>query len=142
MRRSGPRTSGVVATSLVAAIDFTASGRPHRIDGALAVANAAPAVECAIDPAFLSNLGRAERNVLGRLWLDDARLEHSAVSAFLTLAAELAALGAPSQLVRRAIDATRDEAKHTNLCLEGASRLTGLLWTLPRFQPPEPPRRS
>jgi hypothetical protein len=118
------------------------SGRPHRIDGHVVVADAVAGAECAIDPEFLSTLGRSERRALGRLWLEDARLEHSAVSAFLALGAELAALGAPPSLVRRAIDAARDEAVHTRLCLDGARRHTGLAWTLPAVRPPEPPHRS
>jgi hypothetical protein len=119
-----------------------ASGRPHRIDGAVAVADATAEFECAADPSLQSTLGRSERQALGRLWLEDARLEHSAVSAFLTLAGELAALGAPPSLVRRAIDAARDETAHTRLCLEAARRHTGLAWTLPPFRPAEAPRHS
>jgi hypothetical protein len=118
------------------------SGRPHRIDGAVALAEPIAELECAVAPSFQSTLGRSERKALGRLWLEDARLEHSAVSAFLTLAGELAALGAPPSLVRRAIDAARDEAVHTRLCLEAARRHTGLVWTLPAFRPAEPPRQS
>jgi hypothetical protein len=118
------------------------SGRPHRIDGAVALAEPTADLECAVDPSLQSTLGRSERKALGRLWLEDARLEHSAVSAFLTLAGELAALGAPPSLVRRAIDAARDETAHTRLCLEAARRHTGLAWTLPGFRPAEPPRQS
>ena len=123
------------------AISF-GSGRPHRIDGAVAIAEPTAELECAIDPSLESALGRSERKALGRLWLEDARLEHSAVSAFLTLAGELAALGAPPSLVRRAIDAARDETAHTRLCLEAARRHTGLAWTLPPFRPTEAPRHS
>lgn len=121
---------------------FSSSGRPHRIDGVVALADVTAQTECSADPALLSGLGSAERKALGRLWLEDARLEHSAVSAFLTLAGELAALGAPPSLVRRAIDAARDETSHTRLCLEAARRHTGLAWTLPAFRPAEPPRQS
>jgi len=119
----------------------TASGRPHRVDGSIVVADPVAGAECAVDPEFLSALGSPERRALGRLWLEDARLEHSAVSAFLTLAGELAALGAPASLVRRAIDAARDETVHTRLCLEAARRHTGIAWTLPRFRPADPPRQ-
>lgn len=119
-----------------------ASGRPHRVDGVVTVAEPTAELECVVDPDFVSALGRSERKALGRLWLEDARLEHSAVSAFLTLSGELAALGAPASLVRRAIDAARDETVHTRLCLEAARRHTGLAWTLPPFRSPEAPRRS
>jgi hypothetical protein len=123
-------------------INLGGSGRPHRVDGAVAIAGATAEFECPVDPSLRSALGRSARNALGRLWLEDARLEHSAVSAFLTLAGELAALGAPPSLVRRALDAARDETVHTRLCLEAARRHTGIAWTLPAFRPAEAPRQS
>lgn len=52
----------------------------------------------------------------------DADEEYEAVAAFLNLARDLAALGAPVDLVSRAVDAAGDELRHTALCSELATR--------------------
>lgn len=50
-------------------------------------------------------------------WLDNARDEYESVPAFLQLAAELAVLGAPLDLIRRARVAAMEELEHTQICL-------------------------
>jgi hypothetical protein len=59
------------------------------------------------------------------------------VPAFLQLAAELLAHGAPLSLVERALDAACDEVLHASACAEMASRLLGYqVWpTLPELRP-------
>jgi hypothetical protein len=54
-------------------------------------------------------------------WLQDATEELASVPAFLQLARELVALGAPTVLVERALAAARDELRHTLLCAQVAS---------------------
>jgi hypothetical protein len=61
------------------------------------------------------------REALARLWLADARAEHASVAAFERLAAELLAVGAPSNLVDRARCAALEEVGHATLCFALAS---------------------
>lgn len=53
---------------------------------------------------------------IARAWLDDARGEAASVPAFLGLARDLRALGAPVTLIERARTSARDEVRHTRLC--------------------------
>lgn len=57
-----------------------------------------------------------------------ARYEASSVWTFLRLAAELAAVGAPRELIAAALDAADDEVRHAELCAEaaGGARLAAL----------------
>ncbi len=50
-------------------------------------------------------------------WIRDARLEHASIESFLWLADDLDALGAPSELVARAVRAAEEERRHAALCL-------------------------
>jgi hypothetical protein len=89
---------------------FCAEGRPVRhgsyvCDGPLPVSTGSSAAQ-------LSAAGFARA----------AQLECAAVSAFLQLALELRQLGAPAALVARALDAARDELRHTQLCERLAGR--------------------
>lgn len=63
-------------------------------------------------------------------WLLDARAETSAISAFVALARDLSAAGAPAHLVAAALDAAEDEIDHAHRCAALAERYAGL-----RFQP-------
>lgn len=80
-----------------------------------------------IGPIDCSGAGRVARSQLGlelsvrgsprsQWWARMATLEFAAVAAFLELAADLERLGAPSELVRRALDAAQDERVHTKMC--------------------------
>ncbi|MGE0398394.1 MAG: hypothetical protein AB7T06_16940 [Kofleriaceae bacterium] len=66
-----------------------------------------------------------------------AQLEYSSVWTFLRLAAELAAVGAPTTLVARALDAADDEVRHAELCARAAGGLAlaplSMLAAQPRF---------
>jgi hypothetical protein len=75
---------------------------------ALAVAGCAPA-----DGALASG------------WLDDARAELASVPAFLRLAAELRAAGAPAGLRARALEAASDEQGHAAAAFALAARWAG-----------------
>lgn len=58
-------------------------------------------------------------------WLRSGREELAAVAAFVSLADELAALGAPSRLIQRALHAADEEVVHAMLCLGRAAELSG-----------------
>lgn len=66
------------------------------------------------------------RGRLARAWLDDARAEGASIPAFLALARDLSATGAPRALVQRALAAARDEQVHTALCSALASGYAGV----------------
>lgn len=58
-------------------------------------------------------------------WAGDAQGEAASIPAFLQLAAELLAQGAPDALVARALDAAEDEVRHAAMCARQATRLGG-----------------
>lgn len=78
-----------------------------------------------------------EERALGAVWERDAQLEYASIPAFIQLAHELTAQGAPRSLVRRALDAARDESGHALGCAALASRYQrhAILPTLPRYTP-------
>lgn len=108
-------------------------GRPLRIDGAQALAPclAVPAEEREMP------LDEVTRAALGRAWLEDAQGECASIPAFLALARDLRAVGAPEHLVRRALTAADDEARHTALCAQLAGAHAGLA-IAPLVMPPPP----
>jgi hypothetical protein len=61
----------------------------------------------------------------GRAWERDAQYECASIPAFLQLAAELLANGAPDDLVDRALSAAEDEMRHAVICARMASRYLG-----------------
>ncbi len=69
-------------------------------------------------------LGR--KSARAQYWLRRGRTEHASVPAFQQLAAELHALGAPRELVGRALEAARDECGHALLCYGMAQRHSGM----------------
>ncbi len=82
-----------------------------------------------LGPIDCSGAGRVARSQLelglamtlrgsprSRWWAQMTALEFAAVTAFVELAADLERLGAPADLVRRAIDAAQDERAHTRMC--------------------------
>ncbi len=95
------------------------AGRPLRDSGALVL----PA-------AHASSQASSE-------FVEAARSEWASVPAFLRLAAELHALGAPGSLVGRALQAARDEIRHVGDCLTlagGRVQLGPLPMMAPRTQ--------
>jgi hypothetical protein len=107
------------------------SGRPLRVNGAPMVATFREGTERDPDSGCVKHLSEEVAEYMGARWLADAKLEHSAVYAFVALARKLAALGAPPDLVFRALEAASDERRHTSACLAMATRYTGRTWTPP-----------
>lgn len=74
---------------------------------------------------------------LAAYWAGAARLEHASIWSFYRIAAELAAVGAPRDLVRRAVLAAGDEARHAARCMQLAPgfmlRSLGPADATPRF---------
>lgn len=59
-------------------------------------------------------------------WTAIARAEHASIASFAQFGARLLALGAPSSLIREALAAAADEARHAELALARASELAGV----------------
>lgn len=91
-------------------LDTCIVGRPLREDGEMVLAEAE---------------GATHSSVLAADWLEQAREEHAAVAAFLRLAAELEALGAPDALVQACRASAAEEAVHARLCLQRAAEHAG-----------------
>jgi hypothetical protein len=126
--------------SIFTPLDF-GSGRPLRIGEERALPSVlASARRRRVPTAPIDSATRAQ---LASAWLADARAEGSSIPAFLALAAELRALGAPRELEERALAAAQDERRHTAACLAVAGDLAGLdlaLGPLPRPSPSREPR--
>jgi hypothetical protein len=123
-----------------APLDF-GSGRPLRIDDERALPSVLASARR--EALFEAPIDDATRAALASAWLADARAEGSSIPAFLSLAAQLRALGAPRELGDRALSAARDERRHTAACLALAGDLAGLdlaLGPLPRPVPSRAPR--
>ncbi len=58
-------------------------------------------------------------------WREAAQYEHASVASFVRAARELAALGAPNELVRRCREAALDEDRHARVSLAIAASLSG-----------------
>lgn len=63
-----------------------------------------------------SDLDEFTRLALGMLWLQDARGEHASVPAFSRISWQLAAIGAPSELLEWAHKAALEEINHARMC--------------------------
>ncbi|AUX42137.1 uncharacterized protein SOCE26_035640 [Sorangium cellulosum] len=87
-----------------------------------------------------ARLDRATRGALAAAWLDTARAECGSIPAFLALARDLAAVGAPASLVQRAAAAADDEVRHAARCSDIASALAG--WRVAPVLLPPPPARD
>ena len=75
--------------------------------------------------AAVPGLDRRASRALARAWARAGAWEHASVGAFVDLAADLRALGAPDELVARCQAAADDERDHTARCLALASRYAG-----------------
>lgn len=99
------------------------SGRPLRAGDDILLP---PVVAHGRRPYRDTGIDDATRAALVGAWLDDARAECASVPAFVALARDLRAAGAPSELVARALDAADDELRHTLLCSGIAADHTGV----------------
>ena len=75
----------------------------------------------ALPPVLAVACARAD-DALASAWIDDARAELASVPAFLRLAAELNAVGAPAELRSDALAAAVDERHHAQAAFAMASR--------------------
>ena len=75
----------------------------------------------ALPPLLAVDCARAD-DALASAWIDDARAELASVPAFLRLAAELNAVGAPAELRSAALAAAVDERHHAQAAFAMASR--------------------
>lgn len=102
-------------------------GRPLRgADGAVMDGvDAHVAGETARGTGRSTTIACEDRAAIAQAWTDDAQGEAASIPAFLQLAAELLAHGAPDPLVARALDAAEDEIRHAAMCARQATRLGG-----------------
>jgi hypothetical protein len=107
---------------------FCEAGRPLRTD--------AGSVALALEPPPSA---ASARQLAAHAFERDARLEGASVTAFLQLAFELDAIGAPVALIAGALAAARDEIAHTQLCAALAAQ--GLGQRVDIVLPPITPRR-
>ena len=76
-------------------------------------------------PVQEPTLTSAQVAALADAWRRDGLDEHAAIASFQRFGLELAACGAPADLVRAAATAVRDEVGHAELCFGVAQRLDG-----------------
>src|ERR1700687_764789 len=97
----------------------------------------------ALPPVLSSPVCKSADEALAAGWMDDARAELASVPAFLRLAAEIQAVGAPADLRRDAFAAVDDEQRHAAATLALASRWSGgALALAPLVAPPRFDRPS
>lgn len=63
---------------------------------------------------------------IGELWVEDARMEHAAIGAFMRATLELMAMAAPSELLAGVQEAAQDEVVHAQRCFGLAARFAGV----------------
>ncbi len=73
----------------------------------------------------LAGIDALTRVRLALEWIEDGRMEHAAVGAFIVLARDLRRLGAPRDLIHRAHTAALEEEAHARLCFALASAYAG-----------------
>lgn len=107
-------------------LGFGGWGRPLRIGKRAITPDVRASKEWARGPRpDPSGLDDVTRGVLRDLWLHDARKEHASVPAFGRVARHLVALGAPSDLVKRAHLSCLQEIDHAERCFALASAYAG-----------------
>jgi len=99
-------------------------GRPLRVDGRYVLPGVAK--EPRRGGARRGRLDASTRAALASAWQDDARGECASIPAFMALARDLAAVGAPGDLVGRALVAAADEVRHTETCASIAGDLLAM----------------
>ncbi|MEJ7735217.1 MAG: hypothetical protein WKG00_39285, partial [Polyangiaceae bacterium] len=100
-------------------------GRPLRGEDGGLIASATASIGGALEGGGTLAAGAADREAVAAAWSRDALAEAASVPAFLQLAGDLLALGAPDALVDEAIAAAEDEVRHARACAVIASRLAG-----------------
>ena len=117
-------------------------GRPlRRDDGQAPLAGATQVRRRRTGDGMPDGIDDAAQARASRVWLDRARMEWASVPAFLELARQLTALGAPVELAERARAAAADELRHAVLSGDLAATLGDLhLLDLdpPAATPPRP----
>jgi hypothetical protein len=92
-------------------------GRPLRVRGKMVHPKIRVGDEwTAGEPPDVSALDGATRAALAAWWLQDAKKEHASVPAFSKISWQLAALGAPADLLMRCHVAALEEVDHTRRC--------------------------
>ncbi|WP_394848613.1 ferritin-like domain-containing protein [Pendulispora brunnea] len=117
-------------SALVAFVAFLAAGMAHgrslRVRGRPVTADVHRSMEWAKGSRpNAAALDAATRDALTELWLHDAKGEHASVPAFSQVAWDLAALGAPPNLLARAHKSALDEIDHAQRCFALASEYAG-----------------
>jgi hypothetical protein len=91
-------------------------GRPFLVDDVPRVAGlGARGGWSALLPLDATPASRAERKALVRHYTEWALAEHASIASFARFTLQLLALGAPSDIVNRAIAATADETRHARI---------------------------
>jgi|HubBroStandDraft_1064217.scaffolds.fasta_scaffold54874_2 hypothetical protein len=115
---------GLLLLLAMASGGFT-PGRPLRVFGLRLLPSVRRGRELARRPSGddprVDSVPSETRSLLVRLWLADARAEFASVAAFEYLALDLAAAGAPSELVDWARRAALEEVGHATSCFAVAS---------------------
>jgi hypothetical protein len=124
---------GVRFPSMFGAPNRCIVGRPLRGGDALLLPDVVARGERRVRDA---RLDRDTRGAIADAWLDDARAECASITAFLALARDLAAAGAPPALVAAALRAAEDEARHTRICAQIAADHAGLALDPVLLDPP------
>ncbi|WP_394821373.1 ferritin-like domain-containing protein [Pendulispora albinea] len=109
---------GIPALFAVAAVLLGGGwGRPLRVGRRGVTPRVRPANEWAKGPhPDVTTLSGPTRDALTELWLHDAKKEHASVPAFAQVAWQLAALGAPADLLARANRSALQEIDHAQRC--------------------------
>jgi hypothetical protein len=81
------------------------------------------------EPCARQALDEESAAALAEAWLLDARFECASVPVFVALARDLVAVGAPLELIERALFAADEEVRHTMLCSQLASAYAGVALT-------------
>lgn len=122
----GGGTLGLGALALAAGGMGGAWGRPLRIRGRVVHPELTDGTDWTRGAApDVSGLDADTRAALEALWLHDAQKEHASVPAFARVTWVLTAVGAPAELVDRALVAAREEVEHTRLCFALAAGYGG-----------------
>lgn len=101
-------------------------GRPFTSDGVAHLGEATRREDwCAALRPRTDRLSPTDRDRLARAWLADALAEHASIPAFGRLAVELAAHGAPPELLADCATAMADEVRHARACFALASAYAG-----------------
>jgi hypothetical protein len=108
-------------TETVRCDEMNGFGRPY-VRGGRAVIAPPIAAPLRARPALrVRKIGAERKRRLAAAWLRRGALEHAAVASFGRFALDLSALGAPEALVRDAIRAIGDEARHARLAFDLAA---------------------